>query len=295
MCLTLCVAAGACDLEEVAITGLEPSVVVEAFARIRPAGGGTIFALLHGSVGVPDQNPDGPEAVVRVLAEGGVEVLLSESPDEECTYGDEVPDPADPRRCYTATLDPSFVQPSERLVLQVDVVGGGRIEGGTQVPAAYGLVQPSDEACTVITGPVEFVWTSSDGTWVYFADILLTGIASDLESLGVESPSDSAAFDAARVSQNDTTVTFPDGFFITDDLDYPAELTTVVEAGMQPGWVAQTYITATDRNFANWIRDQVFHPSGTVRIPSLVGEGTGVFGSSVVLEQRIAGDPSGCP
>jgi hypothetical protein len=120
-------------------------------------------------------------------------------------------------------------------------------------------------------------------------------VSTDLASLGVENPSDSAAFEAVRVSETDTTVTFPDGFFITDDLDYPAELTTVVEAGMQPGWVASTYVVAIDRNFANWIRDQGFNPSGTVRIPSLVGEGTGVFGSSVVLEQRIAGDPSGCP
>jgi len=59
-------------------------------------------------------------------------------------------------------------------------------------------------------------------------------------------------------------------------------------------WALGTANVAIDRNFANWIRDQVFHPGGTVRIPSLVGEGTGVFSSSVGLEERIAADASGC-
>ena len=299
MCLALGLAAGACDLTEVTITELEPNVVVEAYAHIRPAGGGTIFALLHGSVGVPDKNPDGPEAVVRVLAEDGAAVLLAEAADELCIHGDVPPDAADPRRCYAATVNPSFVQPSDHLVLQVDVEGGGRIEGGTQVPAAFDLMQPNGGGvCTVATGALDFTWTQSEGTWYYVTSIELSGIAPDLLSLGVQDPVDSVIVSAIGVSQSDTAVVYPDDFFLDvdeDDFDYTAELNAVIDEGMQPHWVASAYITAIDRNYTNWIRGGGFHPSGTIRVPSLRGAGTGVFGSSVVLTQRIAGDPSGCP
>jgi hypothetical protein len=295
MCLVLCLAASACDITEVTITELEPNVVVEAFANIRPAGGGTVIALLHGSIGVPDKDPNGPEAVVRVLAENGAEVLLTEAADNLCTYGEYPPDPADPRRCYIATLDPTFVQPSDRLVLQVDLVGGGRIDGGTQVPAAFELIQPSGGAtCPVANGALGFVWTPSEGTWYYTTEVLLTGVAADLLSLGVQDPPDSVLFSAIAVSQSDTVVTWPDDFFMEGELDFASEVNTLVEEGMQPQWVALAYVAAMDANFTNWIRVGGFHPSGDVHIPSLRGAGTGVFGSSVVLEQRIAGSASGC-
>ena len=299
LCLLTGLTAGACELTEVTITELEPNVVVEAYANIRPAGGGTIIALLHGSVGIPGIDPDGPEAVVRVLAESGAEVTLAEAADEECIIGDAPPDPADPRRCYATTVDPSFVQPSDRLVLQVDVVGGGRIEGGTRVPAAFELIQPNgDGVCTVATGALDFIWTQSEGTWYYVTSIELSGIAPDLLSLGVRDPADSAIVSAIAVSQSDTVVTYPDDFFLdvySDDLGYTSELNSLIGEGMQPHWVASAYITGIDRNYTNWVRGGGFHPSGTIRIPSLRGAGTGVFGSSVVLEHRIAGSASGCP
>lgn len=299
MSLLLGLTVGACDLTEVTITELEPNVVVEAYAHIQSGGGGTIFALLHGSVGIPGQDPDGPEAVVRVLAENGTEVLLTEAADEECVYGDDPTDPADPRRCYAATVTPAFVQPSDRLVLQVDVVGGGRIEGGTQVPAEFELIDPNGGgACTVATGALDFIWTQSEGTWYYVTSMELSGIAPDLVSLGTEDPADTAIVSAIAVSQSDTVVTFPDDFFLdvySDDLGYTTELRAVVDEGIQPHWVASAYVTAIDRNYTNWVRGGGFHPSGTIRIPSLRGAGTGVFGSSVVLERRIAGSASGCP
>lgn len=298
LCLLLGLSAGACELTEVEITEIEPNVVIEAYAQIRPEGGGTIIVLLHGSVGVPGMDPDGPEATVRVLAEDGAEVLLPEAVDEECVYGDAPPDPADPRRCYSAAVDPSFVQPSDRLVLQIDLVDGGRIEGGTQVPGAFELVQPNGGACTVVTGALDFIWSQSEGTWYYVANVELSGIASDLMALGVQNPADSVVYSSIAVSQSDTVVAYPDDFFLDaneDDFDYTSALNTLVSDGIQSNWVAVVNVTAADRNLTNWVRGGGFHPSGTVRIPSLRGAGTGFFGSSVVLEQRIAGDASGCP
>ncbi len=298
LCLLLCLSAGACELTEVTITEIEPNVVVEALARIRPEGGGTIIALLHGSVGAPGIDPDGPEATVRVLADDGAEVLLTEAADEACIYGDAPPDPADPRRCYVTTVDPGFVQPSDRLVLQVDLVDGGRIEGGTQVPETFEMVQPNGGACAVVAGALDFVWTQSEGTWYYVTTIELSGIASDLSALGVQNPVDSVVYSSIAVSQSDTAVAYPDDFFLDadeDDFDYTAALNTLVDDGIQPDWVASVYVTAADRNLTNWVRGGAFHPSGTVRIPSLRGAGTGFFGSNVVVGQRIAGDASGCP
>jgi hypothetical protein len=42
----------------------------------------------------------------------------------------------------------------------------------------------------------------------------------------------------------------------------------------------------------NWVRGGSFNPSGTVRVPSISGGGTGVFGSLVTRTVRLhtAGD-----
>lgn len=293
--LALSLVAGACDLTEVSLTEPEPNVVVEAYARILPAGGGSIFAFLHGSVGVIGANSHGPEALVRVVAENGTEVILDKAPTKQCTYGSS-PDP-DPGRCYAGTLAANFVRPSDRLVLKVDVLGGGLIEGGTTVPGSFGWTQPTgSEACMVTTGPVEFGWTPSDDTWAYIVDVMLTGVAPGLISLGVDNPSDSAVFNGLTISRDETTIAFPEDFSIDDGSDYEWPLARLVEDGIQPGWAMHAYVMAIDRNFTNWVRgDAGFNPSGIVRIPSLRGEGTGVFGSGVLLTRRIAGSPSGCP
>jgi hypothetical protein len=39
-------------------------------------------------------------------------------------------------------------------------------------------------------------------------------------------------------------------------------------------------ITAVERNFVNWVRGGSFNPSGTVRVSSIVGDGSGVFGAA---------------
>ena len=40
-------------------------------------------------------------------------------------------------------------------------------------------------------------------------------------------------------------------------------------------------ISATDRNYVNWVRGGNFNPSGQVRVPTIRGDGTGVFASTV--------------
>lgn len=45
-------------------------------------------------------------------------------------------------------------------------------------------------------------------------------------------------------------------------------------------------MAAGDRNYVNWVRGGNFNPSGQVRVPSIVGDGTGVF-ASLVSRERI--------
>ena len=57
--------------------------------------------------------------------------------------------------------------------------------------------------------------------------------------------------------------------------------------GLPDGVAAEVSITAVDRNFVNWARGGNFNPSGQVRVPSLFGEGTGVFGSTIGRTFRV--------
>jgi len=124
--------------------------------------------------------------------------------------------------------------------------------------------------------------------------MMLSGVGAPLSALGVVDPADSLALFGVTVSRSDTAIGFPEDFQIDDDIDYELPATQVIEGGLGAGMAARAYVAAIDRNTTNWIRDQVFNPSGQVRIPSLRGDGTGVFGSSVVIERRLASAPSGC-
>jgi hypothetical protein len=54
-------------------------------------------------------------------------------------------------------------------------------------------------------------------------------------------------------------------------------------------------ISATDRNYVNWVRGGNFNPSGVVRVPSVGGDGIGVFASTVTrtFEVVVNPDPAG--
>ena len=54
-------------------------------------------------------------------------------------------------------------------------------------------------------------------------------------------------------------------------------------------------IAAADRNYVNWVRGGNFNPSGQVRVPSVRGDGTGVFAATVVRSLRVFAAPPGAP
>ncbi|NIR36178.1 MAG: hypothetical protein GWN02_08535, partial [Gemmatimonadetes bacterium] len=83
------------------------------------------------------------------------------------------------------------------------------------------------------------------------------------------------------VSVADTTITFPSEFGVFNRLDLDQDVAVRLQRGLPAGVSAEVTITAVDRNYVNWARGGSFNPSGQVRVPSLRGDGTGVFGSTV--------------
>ena len=64
-----------------------------------------------------------------------------------------------------------------------------------------------------------------------------------------------------------------------DDL---TEALAFLQQGLPEGIaLTEVVIAAADRNYVNWERGGNFNPSGTIRVPSVHGQGTGVFGSIV--------------
>ena len=84
------------------------------------------------------------------------------------------------------------------------------------------------------------------------------------------------------ITANDTTIVFPAEFGVFDRFDLDQDIATALQEGLPAGTVAPVTIAATDRNYVNWARGGNFNPSGQVRVPSIQGDGTGVFGTFVV-------------
>jgi len=270
----------ACDLTETELAQPEEVLIVEAFLRLGDPDP-QLFALLHNTLGTQPI----PAADVRVtLSDGSTVTLRATGSSDDCvdTPG---PDFAGfeielPSICYRAApSDVARIAPGARLTLTVDIAGGGRIEGATTVPGDFELLRPtpSTTSCGVFPDVlVEFEWTRSENAWAYVAETAIAGLSQynpdadePLELLGL------------AVSSEDTTIMFPSEFGVFDRFDLDAELAAQLQRGLPPTTGAAVYIAATDRNYVNWVRGGNFNPSGAVRIPSLRGDGTGVFASYI--------------
>src|SRR6056297_3052188 len=89
------------------------------------------------------------------------------------------------------------------------------------------------------------------------------------------------------VSAADTTIGFPAEFGVFDRGSIDTDIAVRLQRRIPEGVASDVAITAVDRNYTNWVRGGNFNPSGQVRIPSVRGQGTGYFGSSVVREFQI--------
>lgn len=273
-----------CTLEEVTLVEAEDVVVAEVYVQVGAGADGEsrATAWLHRTLaaGSPASGPV-PGAEVLITDARGFALELAETARETCAYDSPVQGTG---TCYATSSElAGEIRPGDLLEVEVALPGGGLIRGSSRVPEHFGLVTPSGAGrCQVAPlTPLEVRWTGSPGAWAYVTETLISGLKAALAPEGIEVEDDPLFLLGLAVSAADTSIVFPGQFGIFDRFDLDQGLSLALQKGLPAGTEARVVITAADRNYVNWIRGGNFNPSGVVKIPSLRGDGTGVFGTSV--------------
>jgi hypothetical protein len=293
---------GACELQEVSVVDVEDVLVAEVYVNLdaeRP-GNGRVFAFLHGTLGGAGSTPPGEafDATVSLTRSDGLVLPLILSPEGSCLEDA----PTAPGACFAPadSTAAGLFDPGDRLEAHVELSDGRVLFGATTVPGAFQLDAISN-ACRLDPDTLmPIAWTRSEGAWAYINETVIRGLADLLEPEGIEA-SNHLYLLGLSVSAADTTIVFPSEFGLFDRFDLDQALAVRLQTGLPPGTLADVAITAVDRNYVNWVRGGSFNPSGQVRVPSLQGDGTGVFASTlshrfgvVVLTEDPEGRPD-CP
>ncbi len=300
-----------CELRQVTVAEPESAVVAEIYLRVdqgRPDG----LALLHRTFGPGERPP--PEASIRLRSNSGEEARFTRTDPRACLDG-ELPEGLRPS-CYRLDgPEAALIRPGARLAVEVELVGGGRLEGNTLVPGDFSILNPAGldasaggegegeesgaalPACVIPpSSPILLSWTSSRGVWAYVPELEVSGLRAALAPSGIEVERDSLTLLGLAISEADTTIVFPGGFGVFSRFSGDREVLVALQAGLPPGDVqGRVVVSAADRNTTNWNRGGNFNPSGLVRVPSLFGDGTGVLGSVVNrgFKFQVGGDPGG--
>jgi len=280
----------ACTLEEITLVESEDVVVAEVYVQLSPAdpGRSRATAWLHRTLesGSPASQPV-PGAQVLVTSAGVFSLELAETAPETCVVDTPVQGTG---TCYATSFDmASRLRPGDRLTVEITLPGGGVLEGVSTVPGDFRLLGPADTGtCNVdpLT-PVELRWTQSQGAWAYVNETLISGLRAALAPQGIEVEQDPLYLLGLSVSAADTTIVFPGEFGVFNRFELDQGVAVALQQGLPAATQARVGITAVDRNYVNWARGGNFNPSGLVKIPSLRGEGTGVFATTVTRTFQV--------
>jgi hypothetical protein len=288
----IAIACGGCELQEVSIAEPEDIVVAE---MVLFAGDARQRLVLHRTFGDGD-SASVPDARIEVRSQSGATLPLALAPDSLCMNTDSDDPPIG--SCYLSTTQPSFVQPGGRYDLRIDLANGGRLTGTTTVPDTFTVLRPTTPvggSCRLPADTtLEMQWSRSQGAWVYVVETELRGIVSSLRDRGVTlDGGEPLRLVGLSISESDTTIVFPTelGIFERFDEDV-ADALLAIRGGLPPAVSAETLVAAADRNYVNWVRGGRFNPSGQIRVPSLRGDGTGMFGSVSPRRMRITTTPA---
>jgi hypothetical protein len=291
--LLLAVSVPGCELTEVSLASLQDVVVAEALV-IAPddtlASPGTAWVLLHRTLGETGVSFPVPDAVVRITREDGRSATLSETDLEACVT---ISAESGEGTCYRALSIESgvIIRPGDLFTLTVDLPDGGQLRGATRVPESFRLTVPASQTCTLLPHEtLEVTWTTSGGAWAYVSETAIIGLETLLTPLGIE-VEDPLVLLGLSVSASDTTIVFPAELGLFDRAELDQELALILQRGLLLDTQAQVAVAAVDRNYVNWARGGSFNPSGLVRVPSVVGDGTGFFGSAVRRSFQIQVQP----
>ncbi len=230
-----------------------------------------------------------PGASVRITGASGRSMSLVEEADPlgACTVLSKELYEVDGRlepigSCHTASTASALFAPGEVLTLTVTTPDGSVLEGTSRMPDAFvpqGL-SVEDGRCRVEpdTG-YRFAWPAVDGAWAHVGEAEITGLSPELWS------SDDPLYLPVTVlgrGREVTEMVFPGDFLLQllSDVRH-FELHRTLRAGLPGGSSADVVIAALDRNWANWIREGRANINGVVVIPSVFGDGTGMFGTAV--------------
>jgi hypothetical protein len=292
------VALAGCELSEVTIAESERSVVAEAYVRLHvlrqdlfgqtplPVPAPALSVLLHETLGPSGTSAAVPGARITITRPANGQVI----PFGEDALGDcVITIPVEGKgTCYTPAVPGvayEDMREGERLSLRVELPGGGVLTSETIIPGRFELLNVRDATqCTLAprTG-TGIVWSRSAGAWGYVAETFVNGLS---QTFG-EQVSDPLFLWGFSASAQDTTIVFPRefGVFARGELD--RDVAVGLQVGLPDSTNALVTVGAIDRNWLNWARGGNFNPSGQVRVPSVRGDGTGVFGSSVMRSFRV--------
>ncbi len=272
----------ACELQEVTVVDVEDVIIVEAYALVGvdtpdPTVGRRLWAFVSRTVGGEGAS-DIPPAEVEVVRTDGRRFVLEAVDDQNCiSDGDRVR----PGVCYDAGAAASRLRPGDELELTVRLADGRTLGGRTTIPGDFRLEQQASPCGVRPDTPFEVRWSAASGASAYVNETRIDGLDRALEDEGIEAP-DELFLLGLSLSASDTTIVFPSEFGVFDRFDLDQALTVRLQRGLPDETQAFVGITATDRNYVNWARGGNFNPSGQVRVPSVHGDGSGVFASGVM-------------
>lgn len=237
-----------------------------------------------------------PEASVRIVGESGRTLQLEELADtaDACRGASGYTVPG---TCYAASVPRAYFEPLEELSLHIALPDGGRLHGKSLIPdffAPSGLTAEDGRCRVNPEAGYRINWSFIRGAWAHIAEAEFTGLRRDLW----DDP-EPLYLTTAWMAEYDIG---PDMVFprklVEGDVPWRArKAARRLETGLPWGVTARLAVAAIDRNWANWIRPGQVSVAGEVPVPSVFGDGTGLFGTAVrwslTIESRDAEDETG--
>ncbi len=298
-------ASWACELVEVEAAKPDDVVVAEvAVVLASGSGDGLEFAmsasaLLHRT----RQGTSVDGATVRLSNQDGRTVaLLAEPRGFLCLHYDtlalgQARDESG-ASCYRAAETEEPFAPGDRLALEIVLADGGVLNGASRIPSSFSMPQLrlADGMCGMRPETQQRLdWTPANGAWAYRSEARVTGHE---QGAGSGFRPDSLDLQLLALGRERTGLVFPRSFGFSEYLDstYDRDLILKLRDGLPAGAWAHLSVTAIDRNWMNWTRDTGVTFSGTVRIPSVFGDGTGAFATGIQRQFEVTvGEDTGAP
>ena len=249
---------------------------------------------------------DVPGASVWISGEAGRSVQLAEEADPRDACQPPLPEEIADRydfdarvpigSCYTATRSSAFFVPGERLSLEVTMTDGRVLQGAARIPGTFAPagMSLSEGRCRMEPDTnYRFVWPAAEGAWAYIGEAGITGLTDELW------PYPEVLYLSLVSIGDQTDMTFPRDFLFDVIEESEGRLYRTLHQGLPAGASADIAIGAVDRNWTNWERPGRPLPTGEIRVPSVFGDGTGMFGAAVrwkvSVEARDAAEAGGLP